>query len=168
MHQQTGTEGARVVILWNYLSTDPLKKIIILLIQTIRSLVGARSVAADPMDDAESEAPSKPVESIPDNASEITEDQDVKEEKEEKSETKAADASEAGDESKDQDASRPSIVYYSGSALTEAMQQFPESELKVTTPLQDGVVKDWAAMEALWQVNRVQYMTFDFFQEPRN
>ncbi|GJJ73672.1 actin-related protein 9 [Entomortierella parvispora] len=118
---------------------------------TIRSLVGARTVAAEPMDETESETPSKPVESVTETASEISEDQDIKEEKEEKPETKATDASEAGEESKDQDSSRPSVVYYSGSALTEAMQQFPESELTITTPLQDGVVKDWAAMEALWR-----------------
>jgi actin-related protein len=102
------------------------------------------------MDDAESETAPKPTESVPDNSSEVAEDQEEKEEKEEKSRDQTADAQEVGDESKEQSGSRANVVYYSGSALTEAMQQYPETELTITTPLQDGVVKDWAAMEALW------------------
>ncbi|KAG0345239.1 hypothetical protein BG004_003857 [Podila humilis] len=42
-------------------------------------------------------------------------------------------------------------IYYCGSALTEAQQQYSESELTVASPIENGVVTDWAAMEALWR-----------------
>ncbi|KAF9188446.1 hypothetical protein BGZ50_001345 [Haplosporangium sp. Z 11] len=57
----------------------------------------------------------------------------------------------------EQESNKSQVVYYSGSALTEAMQQYPEGEITVSTPIQDGIVKDWAAMEALWQVSEFLY-----------
>ncbi|KAK3828784.1 MAG: actin family [Benniella sp.] len=54
-------------------------------------------------------------------------------------------------QAKDQDINKPQTVYYCGSALTEAMQQYPEAELNLSTPIQEGIVKDWGAMEALWR-----------------
>ncbi|KAG0052775.1 hypothetical protein BGZ83_002129 [Gryganskiella cystojenkinii] len=107
---------------------------------TIRSLVGTRTVAPDVLDEIEAAAK----ESEPEN-------QDIKEEKDEKSEKETENEAESGDESKEQTSTRPNVVYYSGAALTEALQQYPDTELTVTTPLQEGVVKDWAAMEALWR-----------------
>ncbi|CAO3571378.1 unnamed protein product [Mortierella alpina] len=55
------------------------------------------------------------------------------------------------EQDKEQDSTKPQTTYYSGSALTEAMQLYPASELSVALPIQDGVVKDWGAMEALWR-----------------
>lgn len=49
-----------------------------------------------------------------------------------------------------QEGDKTQTVYYCGSALTEAQQQYPESELTVASPIEKGIVKDWAAMEALW------------------
>jgi len=61
-------------------------------------------------------------------------------------------ATDSQQQAKDQDINKPQTVYYCGSALTEAMQQYPEAELNISTPIQEGIVKDWGAMEALWCV----------------
>lgn len=61
-------------------------------------------------------------------------------------------ATDSQQQARDQDNNKPQTVYYCGSALTEAMQQYPEPELNISTPIQEGIVKDWGAMEALWCV----------------
>ena len=62
------------------------------------------------------------------------------------------------EQDKEHDSTKPQTIYYSGSALTEAMQLYPASELSVASPIQDGVVKDWGAMEALWQVLAASFL----------
>lgn len=64
------------------------------------------------------------------------------EDKEEESEKQTDEPQQEGDKTQ--------TIYYCGSALTEAQQQYPESELTVASPIEKGIVKDWAAMEALW------------------
>ncbi|KAG9070775.1 hypothetical protein KI688_008315 [Linnemannia hyalina] len=118
---------------------------------TIRSLVGSRAVAPEPTDIAESETATAPttVETTSEtSASETVSGADIKVEKTEQATEGAVETKE---QAKENDSNKPQTIYYCGSALTEAMQQYPESELTVSTPIQDGIVKDWAAMEALWR-----------------
>lgn len=70
----------------------------------------------------------------------------------EKAEQDGEAATESQQQIKDPDNNKPQTAYYCGSALVEAMQQSPETELTISTPIQEGIVKDWGAMEALWCV----------------
>ncbi|KAF9584941.1 hypothetical protein BGW38_004581 [Lunasporangiospora selenospora] len=126
---------------------------------TIRSLVGARTVSHEPMDETPADTTESTEKDKADSSQrEGSDGTEIKvENSEDENTTMAAAATEdsqdkQGDQTKEQDSDKPQTVYYCGSALTEAMQQYPESELSVSTPIQDGIVKDWAAMEALWQV----------------
>ncbi|KAF9128137.1 hypothetical protein BGW39_005325 [Mortierella sp. 14UC] len=119
---------------------------------TIRSLVGSRSVVPEPTDIAEVDT--APATTTAESTSgtpapESTNDDEIKVEKTEQ--TTSEEASEAKEQAKENESNKPQTIYYSGSALTEAIQQYPESELTVSTPIQDGIVKDWASMEALWR-----------------
>ncbi|KAF8941498.1 actin family [Dissophora ornata] len=126
---------------------------------TIRSLVGSRTVVPEPSEvtDADSATnASSVVEATTttttesDSTAENAESSEIKVEKaEQESDSEAA--TETQEQSKEQDSSKPQTTYYCGSALTEAIQQYPESELTVSTPIQEGIIKDWAAMEALWR-----------------
>ncbi|KAF9101782.1 hypothetical protein BGX27_011336 [Mortierella sp. AM989] len=114
---------------------------------TIRSLVGARTVAAEPAEAIETDDISK-LDSFAENiADDIPESSDIKVEKPEQEDELSTDTQE---QAKEQE-SKPQTVYYCGSALIEAQQQYPESELTVSTPIRDGIVDDWATMEALWR-----------------
>ncbi|KAF9913194.1 hypothetical protein EC991_003654 [Linnemannia zychae] len=119
---------------------------------TIRSLVGSRSVVPEPAD--VSEAETAPATTTAESTSgtpapEATNDAEIKVEKTEQAATE--EPTEEKEQSKENESNKLQTIYYSGSALTEATQQFPESELIVSTPIQDGIVKDWASMEALWR-----------------
>ncbi|KAF9314503.1 general RNA polymerase II transcription factor [Podila horticola] len=130
---------------------------------TIRSLVGSRTVAVEPTEEqgddasktdsdtaiaidapeAEAEANETPKDNVEIKTEEEKEgDEKETEEKEEEGE-KTEEPQQEGDKTQ--------TVYYCGSALTEAQQQYPESELTVASPIEKGIVKDWAAMEALWR-----------------
>ncbi|KAF9961663.1 hypothetical protein BGZ72_002495 [Mortierella alpina] len=134
----------------------------------IRSLVGVRTVvpevAAD-MVEAEAATPATASAQTADKdetdaaiAVERTEKEDETiESNEDQNQDQDQEQEQEPDQEKEQDSTKPQTTYYSGSALTEAMQQYPESELLVSTPIQDGVVKDWGAMEALWQVRHVLF-----------
>ncbi|KAF9437389.1 hypothetical protein BGZ76_000924 [Entomortierella beljakovae] len=115
---------------------------------TIRSLVGSRVVAVEPNETVEGESTSKP-----DEATEMTDGDDAEntDMKVEKPEQEMETIEESPEQAKEQESNRTQTIYYSGSALTEAQQQFPDSDLEVSTPIQDGIIKDWAAMEALWR-----------------
>ncbi|KAF9924160.1 hypothetical protein FBU30_005828 [Linnemannia zychae] len=130
---------------------------------TIRSLVGSRTVAPEQTDISENEVAltTTAVEANTESTEEASaNDTDVKVEKTEQTDDDASESKEQTKEqikeqpkeySKENEANKPQTIYYSGSALTEALQQYPEGELTVSTPIQDGIVKDWASMEALWR-----------------
>ncbi|KAF9349496.1 hypothetical protein BGX26_012226 [Mortierella sp. AD094] len=115
---------------------------------TIRSLVGARTVVAEPTEAIEVDDASKPDESTENATVDDSESADIKVEKSEQDSELPTDTQE---QAKDQESNKPQTVYYCGSALTEAQQQYPDSELTVSTPIRNGIVNDWAAMEALWR-----------------
>ncbi|KAF9175899.1 hypothetical protein BGX21_010700 [Mortierella sp. AD011] len=115
---------------------------------TIRSLVGARTVVVEPTEAIEVDDTSKPDEPTENTTADDSENADIKVEKSDQdSELPTA----TQEQAKDQETNRPQTVYYCGSALTEAQQQYPDSELTVSTPIRNGIVDDWAAMEALWR-----------------
>ncbi|KAG0351647.1 general RNA polymerase II transcription factor [Podila minutissima] len=131
---------------------------------TIRSLVGSRIVAVEPTeeqgDDAQKadsdtaiaiDAPTAPES----EASETTKDDvEIKTEEEKEGSEKETEEKEEDGEKADepqQEGDKTQTVYYCGGALTEAQQQYPESELAIASPIEQGIVKDWAAMEALWR-----------------
>ncbi|KAG0277005.1 hypothetical protein BGZ95_006688 [Linnemannia exigua] len=119
---------------------------------TIRSLVGSRTVVPEPADmtEAETAPETTTAESTSGTpAPETPSSADIKVEK--TAEAAAEGTTEAKEQAKENESNKPQTIYYSGSALTEATQQYPESELTVSTPIQDGIVKDWASMEALWR-----------------
>ncbi|KAG0314379.1 hypothetical protein BGZ99_008169 [Dissophora globulifera] len=121
---------------------------------TIRSEVGARTVVPEPTPEAsEEETPAEAVETTATTpAADKFDGAESTEIKVEKLEQDGGETSEdTQEQAKEQDSNKPQTVYYCGSALTEALQQHPESEVTVSTPIQDGIVKDWAAMEALWR-----------------
>ncbi|KAF9936174.1 hypothetical protein BGZ67_002611 [Mortierella alpina] len=132
----------------------------------IRSLVGVRTVVPEVADmiDAEDATPATTTAQAADKeeadaaaAVEKTQQEDEtieanQEQSQDQNQDQDQDQEQAQEQDKEQDSTKLQTTYYSGSALTEAMQQYPESELSVSTPIQDGVVKDWGAMEALWQV----------------
>ncbi|KAG0364967.1 actin-domain-containing protein [Gamsiella multidivaricata] len=124
-------------------------------IVTIRSSVGVRTVMPDPSDLAEVELTSKATETGTEKAvvanAESVESAEGAEIKVEKADEEDERAAETQEQTKEQESSKPQTTYYCGSALTEAIQQYPEAELSVSSPIQDGIVKDWAAMEALWR-----------------
>ncbi|KAF9097636.1 hypothetical protein BGX29_007998 [Mortierella sp. GBA35] len=122
---------------------------------TIRSLVGSRTVAPETTDMVDVEA--EPATTTADTALENTtvpettaDGTDIKVEKTEQAAAEGT-AAESQEQAKEIDNSKPQTIYYSGSALTEAIQQCPESELTISTPIQEGIVKDWGSMEALWR-----------------
>ncbi|KAG0024015.1 hypothetical protein BGZ80_006666 [Entomortierella chlamydospora] len=115
---------------------------------TIRSLVGARTVVAEPTEAIEVDDTSKPDESTENTTADDSENADIKVEK---SEQDSELPTVTQEQAKDQESNKPQTVYYCGSALTEAQQQYPDSELTVSTPIRNGIVDDWAAMEALWR-----------------
>lgn len=112
--------------------------------------MGSRTVAPESTDIAETEivTATTTAETLSETtAPETANDADVKVEKTEQ----AADGTaETKEQAKENESNKPQTIYYSGSALTEAIQQYPETELTVSSPIQDGIVKDWASMEALW------------------
>ncbi|KAF9206133.1 hypothetical protein BGZ49_002960 [Haplosporangium sp. Z 27] len=114
---------------------------------TIRSLVGARTVAAEPTEAIEVDDNNKPDESVTNIAADDSENANIKVEKNEQGDLPV----ETQEQTKEQENNKPQTVYYCGSALGEAQQQYPESELTVSTPIHNGIVTDWAAMEALWR-----------------
>ncbi|KAG0001697.1 general RNA polymerase II transcription factor [Entomortierella chlamydospora] len=116
---------------------------------TIRSLVGARTVVAEPTEAIEVDDTSKPDESTENTTADDSENADIKVEK---SEQDSELPTVTQEQAKDQESNKPQTVYYCGSALTEAQQQYPDSELTVSTPIRNGIVDDWAAMEALWEL----------------
>lgn len=111
--------------------------------------MGSRTVAPETTDIAETETAAATTAETPSEttAPETTGGADIKVEKTEQA---AEGAAETKEQAKENDINKPQTIYYCGSALTEAIQQYPESELTVSTPIQDGIVKDWASMEALW------------------
>ncbi|KAF9953017.1 hypothetical protein BGZ70_000395 [Mortierella alpina] len=127
----------------------------------IRSLVGVRTVVPEVADMIEAEdatsatATTQAVDKEEADAAvavDKTEQEDeTNEASQDKSEDQKEDLDQVQEQDKEQDSTKPQTTYYSGSALTEAMQQYPASELSVASPIQDGVVKDWGAMEALWR-----------------
>ncbi|KAG0373616.1 hypothetical protein BGX24_011463 [Mortierella sp. AD032] len=119
---------------------------------TLRSLMGSRTVVPEPADITESE--SAPATTTAEStagtpAPEPSNGADIKIEK--TAEAAAEGTSETKEQAKENESNKLQTIYYCGSALTEATQQYPESELTVSTPIQDGIVKDWASMEALWR-----------------
>ncbi|KAG0028689.1 general RNA polymerase II transcription factor [Podila clonocystis] len=133
---------------------------------TIRSLVGSRTVAVEPTEDQGDDAQKTDSDTAiaidtpqaPESeASETTKDDvEIKtEEEKEGSEKEAEEKEEEEGEKKadepQQEGDKTQTVYYCGGALTEAQQQYPESELTIASPIEQGIVKDWSAMEALWR-----------------
>ncbi|KAG0334421.1 general RNA polymerase II transcription factor [Podila horticola] len=130
---------------------------------TIRSLVGSRTVAVEPTEEQGDDAPKTDSDTAiaidaPEAEAEADEtpkdDVEIKtEEEKEGDEKETEEKEEEGEKTEEpqQEDDKTQTVYYCGSALTEAQQQYPESELTVASPIEKGIVKDWAAMEALWR-----------------
>ncbi|KAG0036962.1 general RNA polymerase II transcription factor [Podila clonocystis] len=134
--------------------------------KTIRSLVGSRTVAVEPTEEQGDDAQKTDSDTAiaidtpqaPESETSETTKDDVEiktEEEKEGSEKEAEEKEEEEGEKKgdepQQEGDKTQTVYYCGGALTEAQQQYPESELTIASPIEQGIVKDWAAMEALWR-----------------
>ncbi|KAF9165505.1 hypothetical protein DFQ26_009884 [Actinomortierella ambigua] len=108
----------------------------------IRSLVGARTISQEATQQKDEDESTHP--SPRDDATKSQDNIDV-------------DAKETASEATKDDSVAPEdtpstqTVYYCGNALTEAQQQFNQDELTLTSPIREGIVRDWGAMEALWR-----------------
>ncbi|KAG0096369.1 general RNA polymerase II transcription factor [Podila epicladia] len=135
---------------------------------TIRSLVGSRTVAVEPTEESTEEqgddaqktdsdtaiAIDTPAAPESEASETIKDDVEIKTEDEKEGSEKDTEEKEEEGEKIDepqQEGDKTQTVYYCGGALTEAQQQYPASELTIASPIEQGIVKDWAAMEALWR-----------------
>ncbi|KAI1317506.1 hypothetical protein EDD11_008313 [Mortierella claussenii] len=120
-------------------------------IVTIRSLVGARAFATEASEESETEPVEKTLGLETPAANTIdaaTEGADIKMEK---AGQDTGVTTELQEDEKELEATKLQTVYYCGGALAEAEQQYLEAELTVSSPIQEGIIKDWAAIEALWR-----------------
>ncbi|KAF9423161.1 hypothetical protein BGZ94_008396, partial [Podila epigama] len=124
---------------------------------TIRSLVGSRTVTVEASEEQSRKTDMDTSGTTATETSEMSEDVDIKSETEDKEKDKAEESTKASandkqQQQKQQETEKSQTIYYCGAYLNEARQQYSETELTVTWPIEDGIVKDWAVMEALWHV----------------
>ncbi|KAG0250030.1 general RNA polymerase II transcription factor [Mortierella polycephala] len=149
---------------------------------TIRTLVGSRTVV--PESETATEAESTTIKVEEGTAAETTtttttatEDAEIPDINPEKAEQEGETASETQErqqqqQENEQESNKPQVVYYSGSALTEAMQQYPEGEITLSTPIQDelGIKRSRNASPVLmvvptaWTKEEHEQITQIFFE----